>query len=138
MKWFIVFFLFLFHMGFKGKSVAFATMENRNIKTQSALEDTVQEYCPQLEQMEQYFVCRGESTIEECVNQFSGQAIADLIQSVMKKFDTLGVNVLFCVKNPMCLWDDTISECRGQIEEATGCILEAIRGFHETHCLTLT
>ena len=138
MKWFIVFFFYLFLAGFVGQSMASVIVGGGNIKTQSTLEDTVQEYCPQLEQIEQYFVCRGESTIEECVNQFSGQAIADLIQSVMKKFDTLGVNVLFCVKNPMCLWDDTISECRGQIEEATGCILEAIRGFHETHCLTLT
>lgn len=123
-------------MGFEDKSIAFATMENNNIKTQSKSEDVMQDYCPQLEQIEQYFVCRGESTIEECIGKFNGQVIVDLLQSVMKKLDAFGADVFFCVKNPMCLWNDTISECKGQIEEAAECILESIRGFYETHCLT--
>ena len=91
-------------MGFEDKSIAFATMENNNIKTQSKSEDVMQDYCPQLEQIEQYFVCRGESTIEECIGKFNGQVIVDLLQSVMKKTGCIWCGCIFLCKKIPCVY----------------------------------
>lgn len=142
MKRFILFYLCLFHTGVIGEITFSATIESGDIsiqlgaKAQFNLVDEIQKSCFDLEQIEQYFVCEGESTINDCVNKFNSPVMADLLEFVMKSFHVLAVDMLSCMVDPICFWDDELNECRKQIKEKQECILKAIREFKQTHCLT--